>query len=39
VAGTVDEAHLLLRRICEEYLEGAESPDLKTAVALLAETA
>jgi len=33
------EAHLLLKRICDGYREGAESPDLKTAVALLAETA
>ena len=37
--GRGGEAHLLLKRICDEYLEGAESPDLKTAVALLAETA
>ena len=37
--GRGGEAHLLLKRICDEYREGAESPDLKTAVALLAETA
>jgi DNA-binding SARP family transcriptional activator/predicted ATPase len=37
--GRSGEAHLLLKRICDEYREGAESPDLKTAVALLAETA
>jgi predicted ATPase len=37
--GRGGEAHLLLKRICDEYREGAESPDLKTAVALLVETA
>jgi predicted ATPase len=37
--GRGDEAHLLLKRICDEYEGGAESPDLTTAVALLRESA